>query len=253
MKNLVKFCAIFMIFTSTTIFSANSLLDQNYTTQIAMLKNSQVPADATLSKKNINFIAPDYAQDMYLYCFYPYQVKDNNFTRYNKSQRFEISKNNHFKITLLQPMASGPLTIGPDHRLHLFLVPREKVQQYINELKSINPSVEEDGLHNPDAIWRGFSENEYTKMNAAKKLFENEFMFVANIDFSKISDGDTIHLPEYKPTIPTPKTLPLHPTAPKSINSQAIPSTTRMIKQSNERILTLRIPEQEIQVGVTLD
>lgn len=238
-----------MILTTTPIFSAFSLLQQNLTTQIAIFSKEKYPDNAELSLKHITFIAPNYEQDMYLYCYYPY--RNPNGIELNESQRFEIStKNNNLKITLLMPKNMQAV-----NQILLFLVPCSSIQKYIDELKNVVPPT--DGLKNPDLIAYQYSPEDLKKIAGAQKILQNELMMVASMNFIKITDGDTIHLPEYKakqPVISTAKIVPAHPSAPipshPAANSFSEPK--HFEKQSNEQILTLRIPEQEIKVGVSL-
>ncbi len=241
MKSLIKICTFFMIFTTLQIFSTiavNDLLEQNLTTQIALLNKEQYPENVSLSTKNVNFIAPNYTEDMYLYCYYPFKAA--NGQEYNESQRLNISKNNHFTIKLIKPRLSNT---GEFYPIILYLVPRKNIEEYINVLTSVTPLT--DGLADPDSIKYGYSAEKYQKINDARKILKNDLKFVARIDFTKIQDGDTIHLPEYKADVSTPKTLPSHPATQE-------PATTssKMIARDNEKILTLRIPEQEIKIGI---
>ncbi len=230
MKNLIKFFTAFMIFTAFNNVQA-------WIPKPEILGNTKFPQDLQLNGKTLYFELPKYDEKMYLYLIYFNQ---------SISERFEIIDQNRLSVSLIN---TNSLQNNPAKtNVQIILAPKEEVNNYLNKLENINGDLKK--LNNETIQYNSGKlqeevRNLYKKRALLEAEYDHKFVQVASLNLSKTENGQKIKLPEYTPNKPFVSNVPAHPTA-------SAPSPI-LVKQSNEKILTIRIPAQELKVGITLD
>ena len=219
MNNSIKLSVILLSFMTFYLHSDNLPLYGDPSKQLAILEQEQYPSNAKLSNKTVTFVIPKYDQEMFLLLHYAE-------TEYYQS--LDLSHQHELKTTLLQ--------IAHNPRVELYLLPKAAIESYISELKKLETGKE--GLTNKSAVNYNYSKEESIELSKQTQDLRNKSQIIAYLYPEKLENDDRFTLPNYKPTpiVSTPAPTPT--------------TSTRMIPESNERILRLRIPEQEIQIGV---
>lgn len=255
MKNLVKFCTIFMTMVTMHVQADPLFLQinsENTLKNLSILSNFTYPTNAKFSNKKIPYLSTN-DKDLFLFIRYSPDI-------YQKISVDEIkatannNKNNSFNAKLLkQEHGRGPIAYD---RVFMFIVPEkivvdtvkqvEALEQEINKIDPTRISLKGFDPKNSNAVnqYHQLADKVHPMIQRQITLLQElnaKTQYVMSLSFDALQNENHFDLPAYK--TPAPTTM----SAPHTV------STTRMMKQSNERILKLRIPEQEIQVGVTLD
>jgi hypothetical protein len=242
MKHLIKFCAIFMILTTF------NLQVQGWLPSLEILENEVYPANMHLSEKTVDFELPKYDEAMYLYLI-------TNGPQFQRSQRFEIQNQQKLTISLLP-------AFNDQSQISMYLFPKKDAEAYIKELKNINDAFNASNEKSISYL-TGKLKEERDDLNHSRNFlmnkYQNKFIQVARLNPDKITNEQKMELPEYTPMIPKTNAATAVEFGKKIgtalgevMNTEHPTRSPKMMANPGERILTLRIPEQEIKVGIHL-
>ncbi len=156
-----------------------------------------------------------------------------------RSQRFAISDQHDLSVQLMPDIMQWDSAA-------LILVPKKDVIDYLNESEEIEGALKklnEQTVQYSSGKLKDEVQDLYKKRNELRQEYEHKFVQVASLNLSKIAPNQKIQIPEYTPHKPFVPQVSAQQTAPAATSS-------KMIARGGEKILTLRIPEQEIKIGV---